>query len=63
MKADILSRTDLLFLAEFSVVLFVAVFVGAALWAFRSGAKAEYQARAYLPLDDGEITPEGPHGA
>jgi cbb3-type cytochrome oxidase subunit 3 len=64
MKAEILSRTDLVFLAEISVLLFVGVFVGAIFWAYRSSAKADYEARGYMPLDDGDVVEGGrTHGA
>ena len=64
MKADILSRTDLVFLAEISVTLFVLIFVLAVLWAYRRGAKVQYEARAYMPLDDGEpVDGSADHGA
>lgn len=56
MKSEILSRTDLLFLPELSLVLFALVFVGALVWIFRPGANAAYERRAQLPLRDDEIT-------
>ena len=56
MKSEILSRTDLLFLPELSLVLFVLVFVGAIVWILRPGARAAYERRAQLPLCDDEIT-------
>jgi cbb3-type cytochrome oxidase subunit 3 len=40
MKSEILSRTDLLWLPELSLVLFVLVFVGALFWIFRPGSAA-----------------------
>lgn len=56
MKSEILSRTDLLFLPELSLVLFVLLFVGAIVWIYRPGASADYERRAQLPLCDDEIT-------
>jgi cbb3-type cytochrome oxidase subunit 3 len=56
MKSEILSRTDLLLLPELSLALFLAVFVGAVVWMFRPGARADYERRAQLPLRDDEIT-------
>jgi cbb3-type cytochrome oxidase subunit 3 len=56
MKSEILSRTDLLWLPELSLVLFVLVFVGALFWIFRPGSAAAYERRARLPLVDDEIT-------
>ncbi|MCA9652108.1 MAG: cbb3-type cytochrome c oxidase subunit 3 [Myxococcales bacterium] len=55
MKNEILSRTDLLFLPELSLVLFLLIFVGALVWIFRPGAKAAYERRSRLPLLDDEI--------
>jgi cbb3-type cytochrome oxidase subunit 3 len=52
MKADLLSRTELLILPEISVILFVAVFVGFAIWAYRPGARAAFARQALMPLDD-----------
>jgi cbb3-type cytochrome oxidase subunit 3 len=56
MKSEILTRTDLLFLPELSLVLFLMVFVGAIVWILRPGARAAYERRARLPLVDDEIT-------
>lgn len=56
MKSEILSRTDLLFLPELSLLLFVLVFVGAVFWVFRPGSSAIYERRAQLPLGEDEIT-------
>lgn len=55
MKNDILSRTELLFLPELSLVIFLLIFVGALLWIFRPGAAAAYERRSRLPLVDDEI--------
>ncbi len=57
MKNEILSRTDLLFLPELSLLIFVAIFVGALVWIFRPGAAAAYHSRSQLPLRDDELTP------
>ncbi|MEX1362850.1 MAG: cbb3-type cytochrome c oxidase subunit 3 [Nannocystaceae bacterium] len=55
MKHEILSRTDLLFLPELSLLVFLAIFVGAIVWILRPGSTAEYARRAQLPLVDDEI--------
>jgi len=57
MKNEILSRTDLLFLPEISLVIFVAIFVGALVWIFRPGSAATYRSRSRLPFSDDELTP------
>jgi len=56
MKNEILSRTDLLFLPEISLVVFVLIFFGALLWIFRPGSKETYERRSRLPLVDDEIS-------
>jgi cbb3-type cytochrome oxidase subunit 3 len=58
MKALVLSRTDLLFLPEIALFIFLAVFVGALAWMFRPGAKRFYQERSSMPLDPDEMEPE-----
>jgi cbb3-type cytochrome oxidase subunit 3 len=64
MKAEVLSQTNLVFLAEISVALFFGVFIGSFFWAYRKGAKAEYDRRAFMPLDDGQPVEGGAaHGA
>lgn len=55
MKNEILSRTDLLFLPELSLVVFLLIFVGTLFWIFRPGARAAYERRARFPLVDDEI--------
>ncbi|MCA9705399.1 MAG: cbb3-type cytochrome c oxidase subunit 3 [Myxococcales bacterium] len=55
MKTEILSRTDLLFLPELSLVIFGLIFVGALVWIFRPGAAAAYERRSRLPLVDDEL--------
>lgn len=59
MKALILTRTDLLFLPEVALVIFVSVFVGALWLVLRPGAKAAYARHASMALDeaDREQTP------
>ena len=52
MKSEILSLSEYAYLAEISIVIFMAVFLGAIYWMFRPGAKAAYAARAQMPLDD-----------
>lgn len=52
MKSDILSMSEYAYLAEISIVIFMAVFLGALYWIFRPGAKQAYAARATMPLDD-----------
>jgi len=56
MKSDILSRTELLFLPELSLLIFMLVFIGALVWIFRPGAAKAYERRAQLPLVDDELT-------
>ncbi|MBK6918162.1 MAG: hypothetical protein IPH07_12240 [Deltaproteobacteria bacterium] len=51
MKSEILSRTELLFLPEIALVLFVAVFVGALYLVLRPGAKQAYANQRFLALD------------
>lgn len=53
MKGLILSRTELLFLPELSLILFMLVFVAAVVWIFRPGAKEIYRQRSGMPLDEG----------
>lgn len=55
MKSDVLANTDLLFMPEITVVLFVSVFVGAMFWIFRPGAQRQYAANAQMPLSDQPI--------
>ena len=52
MKGDILSRTDLLFLPDLTVILFTAIFLRALFWIYRPGSKSSYDARSRMPLDD-----------
>jgi len=52
MKTLILSRTDLLFLPELALVIFVSVFIGALWLVLRPGAKAAYARHASMALDD-----------
>ena len=52
MKADILSRTDLLFLPEIALFLFGAVFVIALVRVLRPGAVSHYEPYTRMPLDD-----------
>ena len=52
MKGDVLSQSDLGFLAEFSVVLFVLVFLASIYWIFRPGAKKFYDERSAMPFSD-----------
>jgi len=52
MKSDVLSFSEFAYLAEISLVIFMAVFLGAIVWMFRPGAKQAYTACAQLPLDD-----------
>ena len=64
MKAEVLSQTNLVFLAEISVAIFFGVFVGSIWWAYRKGAKADYDRRAFMPLEDLEEVKGGAaHGA
>lgn len=60
MKGEILSRTDLLFMPEISLLLFMAVFAGTLLWIFRPGSQEIYRRRSLMVLDDDEA--EVPHG-
>ena len=55
MKSDILSLTDLSLLPELSLLIFLAVFVGAVVWIFRPGSRQAYARRAQLALDDDHI--------
>ncbi|MBX7078897.1 MAG: cbb3-type cytochrome c oxidase subunit 3 [Nannocystaceae bacterium] len=62
MKAEVLSRTDLLFLPEIALVVFMAVFVGALWLVLRPGAKQAYARHGFIPLDnepndDSEVAP------
>ncbi len=63
MKAEVLSRTDLLFLPEIALVVFMAVFVGALWLVLRPGAKQAYARHGLIPLDghephdDSEVAP------
>lgn len=52
MKSDILHLSEFAYLAEISLLIFVAVFLGAIYWMFRPGAKQAYAAWAQMPLDD-----------
>lgn len=52
MKSDIASLSELAFLAEIALVIFVSVFLGAIYWILRPGAARVYAARAQMPLDD-----------
>lgn len=54
MKALILTRTDLLFLPELALVIFVSVFAGALWLVLRPGAKAAYARHAGMALDDAD---------
>jgi hypothetical protein len=54
MKAEILSRTDLLFLPEIALFLFVAVFAIALYRVLRPGAARYYEPHTRMPLDDGQ---------
>lgn len=54
MKSLILSRTDLLFLPEVALVIFVTVFAGALWLVLRPGAKAAYARHASMALGDDE---------
>lgn len=52
MKADVLALTELTFLAQISMFIFMSVFVGALVMVLRPGAKKHYAELANLPLDD-----------
>ncbi|TPV92894.1 MAG: cbb3-type cytochrome c oxidase subunit 3 [Myxococcales bacterium FL481] len=52
MKSEWLGSSDLAFLGEISIVIFVAVFVGSIVWMFRPGSRERYQQRSQMPLDD-----------
>jgi hypothetical protein len=52
MKAEMLSRTDLLFLPEIALFLFTAVFVIALYRVLRPGAASYYEPYTRMPLDD-----------
>lgn len=54
MKQMVLSRTDLLFLPEVALVLFVAVFLGALWLVLRPGAKQAYASHRFMALDDAD---------
>lgn len=54
MKSLILSRTDLLFLPEIALVIFVAIFVGALVLVLRPGAKQAYSRFRFMALDEGD---------
>ena len=54
MKALVLSRTELLFLPEIGMVVFLAIF-GTALWmVLRPGAKDFYARHRFMALDDND---------
>lgn len=62
MKSDLISRTELLFLPEITLVLFGLVFLGALVWIFRPGARRTYAQRSLMPLEDDRLV-AGPGGA
>lgn len=55
MKADVLSRTDLLFLPEIALFIFFVVFVGTLVWMFRPGSRRFYQERSTMALEPDEM--------
>ncbi len=52
MKGDVLSQSDLGAFAEFSIVLFVFVFLVTLFWIFRPGSRRFYTERSGMPLDE-----------
>ena len=54
MKSQVLTMTDLSILPTIAIVIFVAVFVGAIVRAFRPSARLAYETRALAPLEDDE---------
>lgn len=52
MKSDLISRTELLFLPEFTLVLFGLLFVAALFWIFRPGSRETYAQRSLMALED-----------
>jgi cbb3-type cytochrome oxidase subunit 3 len=49
---DVLMFSEQAWLGAVSIVIFVAVFVGALIWTLRPGAKQAYALRAHMPLSD-----------
>ena len=64
MKGDVLSLSDLAFLGEIAVLMFVGIFVGALYLVLRPGAKQYYEPYRSMALDDANpVTPmEGNRG-
>lgn len=64
MKNFVLQQTDLLVFPLIAVVMFFAIFVAACVWVWRPGARAAYDARSRLALDDGMPVDgtDGTHG-
>lgn len=60
MKGEVLSRTDLLFMPEISLVLFMVVFAAALIWIYRPGSAQFYRQRSTMVFDEDET--EVPHG-
>lgn len=60
MKGEVLSRTELLFMPEISLVLFMLVFAAALIWIYRPGSSQIYRQRSTMALDEDEA--EVPHG-
>lgn len=55
MKSWVLSRTELLFLPEIALFIFLAVFIGAIFWMFRPGSRQFYQRCRFMALDENEM--------
>ncbi len=52
MKQEVLSQFPHVGLVVAAMFLFIAVFTGIALWAWRRSARAHYERMARLPLDE-----------
>lgn len=51
MKAEVLSRFHMPWLSCIALLLFMAVFIGAAIWIHRRGSKEIYRRMSDLPFD------------
>jgi len=55
MNSWVLSRTDLLFLPEISLFIFLTVFVGSIVWMYRPGAQQVYRYCRSMALEPDEV--------
>lgn len=59
MKAEVMGMTDMATLPVVAVLIFFGVFLGALFMVLRPGAKAIYERRAMLVLNDGKVVDGG----